>query len=330
MTEPQRGASPSSRRSPGIAALLSFILPGLGHVYAGRSLRGGIWYLASLALVVVGGALVAPLGSLWLIFPATGAVPHLAAPVDAYLVARAAKPTEHPPTSALIVVLFGLVFFAAGRVAGFVTKTLFVESFKLPAAGMRPTLDVGDHFFADKAALRGRAPTRGEIVVFDFPENRSQTFIKRVVGLPGDVVELKDGHLYIDGQAVSRCEVGPLKNDGQDYTVYVEFLGDTAHLIQVMPPTIAGMTQGPWTVAPDTYFVMGDNRDNSYDSRSWFGGQGGGVPRDHLVGAARTIFWSPTSSRSGIDAQVLDPEAVPALAREIRDCLKRGPLPPRR
>jgi len=315
---------------PGLAALLSLVLPGLGQVYAGRWLRGVIWYFAPTALFGAVATFVAQTGSLWMALVALFALPHLIAPLDAYRVACADPKAGSRRSPLWMVGLFAFGFFVSGRVAGGLVRSFSVESFKLPSAGMAPTLAVGDHFFADKSVLQTREPKRGEIVVFEYPENRAQTFVKRVVGLPGDVIERKDGQLVINGEAVPRCVAGTVQRDGADMTLYVEFLGNSPHLM-LLDSSSPGFMQGPWTVAADSYFVMGDNRDNSHDSRSWFGGEGGGVPKDHLIGSAGIVFLSHGSEGttvSGRHAQTLDPNAVPSHAAKIAKCLDRGPVAP--
>ncbi len=152
-------------------------------------------------------------------------------------------------------------------------------------------------------------PERGDVMVFKFPENRKQNFIKRVVGLPGDTVQVKDNVLTVNGEIVDRDLVNEWAGPGVWRKQYVEQLGDATHLIwqegKTNPYTgrqvPQARTQGEWTVPEDAYFVMGDNRDNSNDSRFW-----GIVPEGLVVGEAfmiwmhwKPVFSLPSFSRNG-------------------------------
>lgn len=185
-------------------------------------------------------------------------------------------------------------FIVAGSVVGAasgVALSVVFRAFKLPAASMWPTLAVGDRVFANK---RARDPERGAIVVFRFPENREQSFVKRIVGMPGDEVALQGGELTINGWKVPRCNVGPAwyREAGEGDTkhegmIAVEFLGNATYLVFDDASAPDPETQGPYRVKVGEYFVLGDNRRNSHDSRTWFAGQGGGVPIGDTIGRVR-------------------------------------------
>ena len=129
------------------------------------------------------------------------------------------------PTSTAATIAFacaGLVVFVGARV---LARARVVEAFKIPAGSMIPTLLVGDHIFVDKLVYRGRGPRRGEVMVFAFPENPRQDFIKRVIALPGDRLEVRDDQLVLNGAGVPRCAVGPWSYDddvGQRHTGRLE------------------------------------------------------------------------------------------------------------
>lgn len=155
--------------------------------------------------------------------------------------------------------------------------TFVVQAFKIPSGSMLETLQIGDHLlvnkfwyglkkpFSDNYIVEGFDPERGDIIVFRYPEDPSVDYIKRIVGIPGDVVEMRDKVLYRNGEAVKEPYVrhsdGSLKS-GRD-------------------------TWGPVKVPADSYFVLGDNRDDSYDSRFW-----GVVSRTAIRGKAWRIYWS--------------------------------------
>ena len=163
----------------------------------------------------------------------------------------------------------------------FVVRSFVVQAFKIPSSSMEPTLLIGDHLlvnrlsyavkvpFTDIVLLRLGKPERGDVVVFRYPVDRTKDFIKRVIAKEGDVVEIKDKVVYINGNRVDYPQA-----------VYAE------------PSIIPGFLNqrdntGPVTVPRDSYFVMGDNRDRSLDSRFW-----GFVSYDDLVGRALILYFS--------------------------------------
>jgi signal peptidase I len=160
-------------------------------------------------------------------------------------------------------------------------RTFVVQAFKIPSGSMEDTLVIGDHLLVNKfiygtkipftstSVIKVRDPRRGDVIVFEYPEDPSKDFIKRVVGTPGDVVEGKDKKVYVNGT--------PYENP---HEIHKEK--------EVIPKEMNPRdTFGPVTVPPDSYFVMGDNRDRSYDSRFW-----GFVKRDKIKGLAFIKYWS--------------------------------------
>jgi len=164
-------------------------------------------------------------------------------------------------------------------------RTWVVQAFKIPTGSMEQNLLIGDHLLVNKfvygpaanaverAILPISLPARGEIVVFKYPEEPDRDFIKRVIGLPGETVELRDKRVYIDGAPIDEP--------------YVHFLDPRGSGAQEISPADVRQAYGPVTVPPDHYFVMGDNRDNSQDSRYW-----GFMPAAYLKGRALMIYWS--------------------------------------
>jgi signal peptidase I len=160
-------------------------------------------------------------------------------------------------------------------------RTFVVQAFKIPSGSMEPTLLVGDHIlvnkfiygielpFTDIRLFSIHHPERGDIIVFVYPVEPDKDFIKRVIGLPGDTVEIRNKQVYINGK---------LLNDS--YAVHVE---NTMFPANVQPRD----NFGPIRVPAGKYFVMGDNRDRSYDSRFW-----GFVDAGAIKGKAFIIYWS--------------------------------------
>ena len=194
-----------------------------------------------------------------------------------------------------------------------VIRSFLFEPFRIPSGSMYPTLEVGDYLFVSKYTygysrysfpggiipFEGRIwadmPKRGDIVVFKFPVDNKTDFIKRVIGLPGDTIEVKRGRLYINNQMVEREEVGDYTVDEfvirpENYTEYTETLpeGFKHNILEVSDyePQVDNTTKV--TVPEGHIFVMGDNRDRSDDSRVSVGF----VPVENLVGKARFLFFS--------------------------------------
>lgn len=146
-------------------------------------------------------------------------------------------------------------------------------------------------------------------MVFKYPEQPKQLFIKRVVALSGDVVTVEKQRLFVNGWEVPHCPLGKAGyTDESDYAhvkhkgeLEVEFLDDAAYLVFHDAGGFTVDVQGPYIVKRGEYFVMGDNRENAHDSRMWFGGQGGGVPFENTVGRLRQDYARPTLPKGAED-----------------------------
>lgn len=199
----------------------------------------------------------------------------------------------------------------------FMIRSSVVEAFKIPSGSMIPTLLIGDHIFVNKFAyglkvpfsdlVTGKPvyvidrdpPKRGDIVVFIYPRDESLYYIKRVVGVPGDTIEVKDKRLHVNGQPVDRKPVPTEledqvfdKLDDPKYSrssleIFFEKLDGEEHVIMQDRNNFLGETFAPVTVPPGNLFVMGDNRDFSNDSRFW-----GFVPYENVKGKAMVIWLS--------------------------------------
>lgn len=158
-------------------------------------------------------------------------------------------------------------------------RTFVVQAFKIPSGSMKPTLKVGDHILVNKfiygvkipwvrkTLIPISEPERGDVIVFIYPVNESKDFIKRVIGLPGEQIEIKGKKIYINGK---------LYKDPYGY-----------YGSENSPSSLSKSHFGPVTVPEDHLFVMGDNRNQSYDSRFW-----GFVPYGYVRGEAFLIYWS--------------------------------------
>lgn len=189
----------------------------------------------------------------------------------------------------------------------FLLRGFIVEPFRIPSGSMLPTLYIGDFILVNKFAYGIKLPVlnktlveldepdRGDIIVFRYPRDPNLDYIKRVVGLPGDHIAYYNKVLYVNGEPVSRDYVGKYTGPGQTFSnEYVEDLKGVDHSILLMPARPNNL-QGEYIVPEDTFFVMGDNRDNSNDSRVW-----GPVPKSLLVGKAFMI-WMHFSDEMHLD-----------------------------
>jgi signal peptidase I len=230
----------------------------------------------------------------------------------------AVKAKKKPTLKENVVSLGFALFFV------FLIRSSIFESFKIPSGSLIPTLAIGDYIFVNKFSyglkvpftdmflsepvyiFRREPPDRGDVIVFKFPKDESIYFIKRVVGLPGDVVEVRDKVLFVNGKEIRRdpmpvsmqkevLEGGILKDP--QYTVsqpefFMERLerrdGATLdHMMMWDRDNLLSRGFGPYTVPADHFFAMGDNRDVSNDSRFW-----GPVPMRNIAGRAMAVWFS--------------------------------------
>ena len=166
-------------------------------------------------------------------------------------------------------------------ILAFVIRSFVVQAFRIPSGSMLNTLLIGDHLlvnkfiygikppFYDKIVFDVSEPEFQDIIVFEYPEDPSKDFIKRIIGLPGDTIELKDKEVYRNGEKLD-----------EPYIRHTD--------ANIQPRSMSPRdNMGPITIPPGQYFCMGDNRDESYDSRYW-----GFVKREKIEGKAWIIYWS--------------------------------------
>jgi signal peptidase I len=237
----------------------------------------------------------------------------------------------------------------------FLLRAGVVEAFKIPSGSMLPTLQIQDHIFVNKLAygppipftntrLFSRLPPkRGDVMVFEYPEPNPNAehpdYIKRVIATAGDELVVEHGHPRINGWLVPSCRVGSYKFDeGPEGTMksgelYMEYLGEYSYLTIYEENRDEGI-QGPYRVKQGETWVMGDNRNNSSDSRAWYGGRGGGVPDANIKGRAMFVWlnfkrngWPDTDRlfTSVLGTPRLPVGAPPEILAAIDKCLKERP-----
>ncbi|MBA4501371.1 signal peptidase I [Marinobacterium marinum] len=174
-------------------------------------------------------------------------------------------------------------------------RSFLYEPFQIPSGSMLPTLKIGDFILVNKyhyglrlpvvntRFVSNNDPQHGDVIVFRYPEDTGINFIKRVVGVPGDVITYRDKVLYVNGVAQQQELLAKLPPSRPEQLLLNEALADTSH--QIYRDIYRPVVNGEWTVPDGNYFVLGDNRDNSKDSRYW-----GFVPEELLVGKATAVW----------------------------------------
>ena len=193
-----------------------------------------------------------------------------------------ATPAERPIRSSpgRVFAEYGVILVVALAVA-FLLQAFVVKPYRIPSPSMAPTLEPDDRVLVARFLYRFTTPARGDIAVFKYPLDTRVVFIKRVIGLPGDTLSLSDGHVYVNGVRLNEP--------------YVAKVNGRPAATDPAPPIAGSTITEPWSlnqpykVPPGTYFMMGDNRLDSDDSRVW-----GPVPARDLIGKAFFVYWPVT------------------------------------
>lgn len=297
------------RRRPWTAVMLSLILPGLGHVYCGKIEVGIIiasimtyFPYAWLVAIAKEGQIVPAITVFFFAIPLLGAV---LVPIDAYRCARRTRPDYQLKEYNRASIYFVLLLMACGGTIGYAmyVRDHFITAFSVPSISMYPTIQYGDRFIANKTAYNKSNPQKGHIIVFTSPENRKSRWIKRVVAVQGDTVEMKNNELYINDVKLHRQSLGPAsvknegrivkgqlfleKNDNAEYSIFIAGSDESSGN--------ATNDFGPVTVGSQKCFVLGDNRNFSRDSR-----HAGSIPLATVKGKASYLYFpAGDSSRFG-------------------------------
>jgi len=260
-----------SKRKWWVGALLSFLLPGLGQIYNGQPKKGLIFWAIHLSWFAVF-AFPFLLGltiSVWLAAAACEILWRVVVAVEAGITAtRSENYVLQPYNKAPRYVLIFIIAIGISTGFKYLIKANLVQAFKIPSASMAPTVLVGDHILVDKRPSATN-PVRGSLIVFIYPEDPTKDFIRRVVAVGGDTVEMRDKILYVNKIP-----------SGDEYAVHLEK--------DIVPATQNPRDNFPPKLVPEgAFFTLGDNRDRSYDSRFW-----GFVPKQNVRGTVKVIYWS--------------------------------------
>jgi signal peptidase I len=284
----------SRSRSPWLAAALNFFVPGLGYQYAGFYRRAVVLLVTVPALATLGRllAFAIPIQGANVAAPyAVGFVLQAMAAAAAAIHVRGDSGRTTSRLSRWYAVVAGFLL-AIGLGAGWaVVGATFAQVKQVNGHAMEGTLLDGERVlfsmwdygwrppFAERPIVRGKVARRGDVVVFRYPKEPSTLFVKRVIGLPGERIEIRKRVLYVDGRRYD-----------EPYARFQKEYRDDVEALLAVDDNV-----GPLTVPPNSYFVLGDNRDVSNDSRAW-----GFVPAAHVLGRARLINTSTDASTEAI------------------------------
>jgi len=294
-------ADRKKRRKPLTAVVLSLIMPGLGHIYCGRIVKGIILaFLSSILIPVTFATLSVSHSTVRIaIIIATlfaSLVVWLVAIIDSWYTARHTTDSYTLKDYNRWYVYIILILMSTGNSTqiSFNVRSNLVEAFRVPVASNYPTIVPNDRFLANKRAYKTSDPKKGDLIVFLNPKNRRINYIKRVVAIAGDTVEIKDGQLYVNDQKLQRRMLPqstldnirikvigePLEGD-----VFEEINGDAKYKIFLAEHKTPG-DFAKITVPEHHCFVLGDNRNLSRDSRHF-----GPIPLVTIKGRADYLYW---------------------------------------
>jgi signal peptidase I len=264
------------RRRWWLAGLLSYLVPGLGQVYNGQATKGLFFnFLISawsgLLLGILCYTMKSPmsgfsLGLLALLFFTLLGAWFLIIFESIRTAWKAGEDHALKPYNKWYIYLFViLVVTGVEQLLTPAVRDNIVKAYKIPAGSMQPTIEIGDYVISNQLYYRYHNPTHGDVIIFKWPRDENVDFVKRIVGCPGDTIEIKDNRVFLNG-----------KKSDEPYILDVPSTGEQP-----------GKNFGPFVIPENEYFVLGDNRNHSEDSRFW-----GTVPRHNIEGRVIFIYFS--------------------------------------
>jgi len=292
----------TSSRNPVIACLLSVAATGLGHIYCGRLVKGLILFFASFTFgpIIVAAAngassnlmLAIVIGSLGLMFAI-----FVYAVVDSSLLARKLRTYQLKEYNRWYLYVL-LVVVAAGYPTNFAhsIRANVLQAFKVPSSSMSPGILPGDHVLLNKAIYKKKAPQRGDVVIFTYPDDRRLNYVKRIVALPGDTVEIRNNVLLVNDQPLDRPLAPASALDFKTNDTQSMLMEENAAAYPIIVDSAKPQNVAKITVPHGYCFVLGDNRSHSIDS-----GNFGPVQLNDIQGRLDYIYWPAKSwSRLGL------------------------------
>jgi signal peptidase I len=298
---------PFKARRPWAAALITFLFdPFVGMLYLSRGLLAALYFLVEIvvslgAIVLFSSTSVEGLPTLsarlWLPTVAFRVV----GTIHAFAIARRKDTAEIPTWYARWYSIIAIVVLSS-LIVPLGIRAILYQPFSQRSGSMSPTIDIGDNFFVSKWAYYIREPKRGDVVAFFARNVENAEYVKRIVGLPGDRIQLRNGVLFVNGEAAGLRHTGSSSDQCGDsmctYQQFVESLpGGRSYRIQRFAHLTDMENTGKYIVPPYHYFMLGDNRDDSLDSRMNLGF----VARDDIAGPVVAKFWSSSKHRYVFD-----------------------------
>jgi len=263
--------------------LVALFAAGAGHVVLGYPAKGLKWFARALladALFIV--SVIAGPPYLACFFGGLSVIVRLAGIVDVFRFRSARR-----RLSTLKIVLLPVLMFVLNEFTGAAALRL-VHAVSFPTPSMYPTIESGDHFMVSRIVGTLR---RGDLIAFDYPLDPSKQYVKRIVGVGGDSIELRRGQLILNGKPVERVSSDePCRMDDTKCTIWREILDGKTYRVALLndgiPVDRTSREFGPVTIPEGQVFVLGDNRDNSADSRYW-----GNVPVELITAKPKFVYW---------------------------------------
>ena len=265
-----------------LAGVLTFFTIGLGHIYSGELKRAAAFYAGQyiVLLACMTGLFLFPSFMVLLMAVFLGFAYFIYCLIDAVRTAGKGKPFYQIKRFNRWYVYLGIVLGTSFVIQPIVSSSIkgnIIQAYKIPAGSLKPTLLTGDQILAKKSKALKNGIQKGDIIIFPYPENPSKEYIKRVIAVGGETIEIIDKKVYINGNQIE-----------ESYVIHLDG--------RILPgKTSVRDNLRPVTVPDDAFFVMGDNRDNSHDSRFW-----GFVKKSAVTGKAALIYWSWDSENMAI------------------------------